>query len=99
MGRQAQASSTGSGIGLMPTQTSSRPMEAGADLWKRENNVPLMSLNYHEKAGPTPNFMNASSTILQAFFTPHAQHERGKVIGCGVHIYIYIYMFVNEKNI
>ena len=25
-------------------------------------------------------------------FTAHAQHERGKVIGCGVHI-----MFVNEK--
>ena len=29
--------------------------------------------------------------------TPHAQRERGEVIGCGVHIYIY--MFVNEKNI
>ena len=23
-----------------------------------------------------------------AFITPHAQRERGKVIGCGVHIYI-----------
>ena len=33
------------------------------------------------------------------FITPHAQRERGKVIGCGVHIYIYIYMFVDEKNI
>ena len=30
--------------------------------------------------------------------TPHAQRERGKVIGCGVHI-IYSYMFVDEKNI
>ena len=29
--------------------------------------------------------------------TPHAQRERGKVIGCGVHMYIYI--FVDEKNI
>ena len=24
------------------------------------------------------------------FITPHAQRERGKVIGCGVHIYIYV---------
>ena len=30
-------------------------------------------------------------------FTPHAQRERGKVIGRGVHIYIY--MSVVEKNI
>ena len=29
--------------------------------------------------------------------TPHAQRERGKVIGVGVHIYVY--MFVDEKNI
>ena len=29
--------------------------------------------------------------------TPHAQRERDKVIGCGVHIYIYVYMFVDEK--
>ena len=26
--------------------------------------------------------------------TLHAQSERGKVIGCGVHIYIYIYIYV-----
>ena len=31
--------------------------------------------------------------------TPHAQRERGKVIGRGVHIYIYIYMSVVEKKI
>ena len=31
----------------------------------------------------------------ESIFTPHAQRERGKVIGCGVHIY----MFVDEKNI
>ena len=37
---------------------------------------------------------------LHAFmvFTPHAQRERGKVIGRGVHI-IYIYMSVVEKKI
>ena len=34
-----------------------------------------------------------SATTLSGIFTPHAQRERGKVIGCGVH------MFVNEKNI
>ena len=35
------------------------------------------------------------------FITPHAQRERGKVIGRGVHIYIYIYIYmsVDEKNI
>ena len=26
--------------------------------------------------------------------TPHAQRERGKVIGRGVHIYIYIYIYI-----
>ena len=33
--------------------------------------------------------------------TPHAQRERGKVIGRGVHIYIYIYIYMSvvEKNI
>ena len=25
---------------------------------------------------------------LLYFITPHAQRERGKVIGCGVHIYV-----------
>ena len=28
------------------------------------------------------------------FITPHAQRERGKVIGRGVHIYIYIYIYI-----
>ena len=34
-------------------------------------------------------------------FTPHAQRERGKVIGRGVHIYIYIYIYVcgRKKNL
>ena len=36
---------------------------------------------------------------LGCLITPHAQRERGKMIGCGVHIYIYVYMFVDEKNI
>ena len=33
--------------------------------------------------------------------TPHAQRERGKVIGRGVHIYIYIYIYMSvvEKKI
>ena len=30
-------------------------------------------------------------------FTPHAQRERGKVIGRGVHIYIYIYVCGRKK--
>ena len=35
-------------------------------------------------------------------FNPHAQRERGKVIGRGVHIYIYIYIYmsvVEKKNL
>ena len=37
---------------------------------------------------------------LLYFITPHAQRERGKVIGRGVHIYIYIYIYVcgRKKN-
>ena len=31
--------------------------------------------------------------------TPHAQRERGKVIGLGVLVYIYIYVFVDKNNI
>ena len=36
-----------------------------------------------------------------AIVTPHAQRERGKVIGRGVHIYIYIYIYMSvvEKKI
>ena len=29
------------------------------------------------------------STVLGLIINPHAQRERGKVIGCGVHIYIF----------
>ena len=38
---------------------------------------------------------------LLYFITPHAQRERGKVIGRGVHIYIYIYIYMSvvEKKI
>ena len=39
---------------------------------------------------------------MEAIFTPHAQRERGKVIGLGdliyIYIYIYIYMFVDKKK-
>ena len=34
---------------------------------------------------------NKMTIHLHAFITPHAQRERGKVIGCDVHIYIYVY--------
>ena len=35
---------------------------------------------------------------LTLLLPPHAQHERGKVIGCGVHIYIiYIYVCGRKK--
>ena len=49
------------------------------------------------------NIWGSSTILLEIFtdkngavniFTPHAQHERGKVMGVGVHIYIYIYMFI-----
>ena len=35
--------------------------------------------------------------MILHIFTPHAQHERGKVIGAGVHMCIY--MFMDEKNV
>ena len=35
--------------------------------------------------------------FIVMFITPHAQRERGKVIGLGV--LIYIYMFVVKKNL
>ena len=49
-------------------------------------------------------YIKIGSTIICLYFiTPHAQRERGKVIGRGVHIYIYIYIYiymsVDEKNI
>ena len=31
--------------------------------------------------------------------TPHAQRERSKVIGCGVHIYIYIAYYMSKSGI
>ena len=38
------------------------------------------------------------SVVEKNFFTPHAQRERGKVIGRGVHI-IYIYVCGQKKNL
>ena len=35
---------------------------------------------------------------IVAIFTPHAQRERGKVIGVGVHIYVY-YVCGPKKNL
>ena len=39
-----------------------------------------------------------NNNFMFSIVTPHAQRERGKVIGRGVHIYIYIYMCVVEKK-
>ena len=39
-------------------------------------------------------------SVLLYIITPHAQRERGKVIGRGVHIlYIYIYVCGRKKNL
>ena len=35
--------------------------------------------------------------LFRLIITPHAQRERGKVIGCGVHIYLYIYVSGRKK--
>ena len=35
------------------------------------------------------------SLTYSKIITPHAQRERGKVIGHGVHIYIYIYIYMS----
>ena len=40
-----------------------------------------------------------STDLGKPSFTPHAQRERGKVIGVGVLLYIYMIMFVDPKNI
>ena len=42
--------------------------------------------------------MKQICTCDYVVITPHAQRERGKVIGRGVHI-LYIYMSVVEKKI
>ena len=41
----------------------------------------------------------AYSSCRSFIITPHAQRERGKVIGRGVHIYIYIYVCGRKKNL
>ena len=40
----------------------------------------------------------SSPFLFSRIFTPHAQRERGKVIGRGVHIYIYIYICLWSKK-
>ena len=42
------------------------------------------------------NTLFAMKVLPSTFITPHAQHERGKVIGCGVHIYIYICLWAKK---
>ena len=44
-------------------------------------------------------FKVAVGMFIITIFTPHAQRERGKVIGRGVHIYIYIYVCGRKKNL
>ena len=43
--------------------------------------------------------MSTSNLPVYYVVTPHEQHEQGKVIGCGVHIYIYIYVCGRKKNL
>ena len=49
-----------------------------------------VTLSQHNPIGRKYSRTLGSSTII----TPHAQRERGKVIGRGVHIYIYIYIYI-----
>ena len=41
--------------------------------------------------------MSTTHNLCTPVVTPHAQRERGKVIGRGVHIYIYIYVCGRKK--
>ena len=45
--------------------------------------------------------IGSTQCLRPPLITPHAQRERGKVIGRGVHIYIYIYIYMSvvEKKI
>ena len=44
------------------------------------------------------NAMKQTQTVelFRLIITPHAQRERGKVIGCDVHIYIYICLWMKK---
>ena len=52
-------------------------------------------------SGQYRNSKGAGCRMIHNLITPHAQRERGKVIGRGVHIYIYIYIYVcgRKKNL
>ena len=43
---------------------------------------------------PTEDLFLSIVVVDVTIITPHAQRERSKVIGCGVHIYIHIYIYV-----
>ena len=55
-----------------------------------------MSAQYTIKTQNLLQFSLKCHPIHPHIFTPHAQRERGKVIGRGVHIYIYLW---SKKNL
>ena len=57
----------------------------------------LISVNRYTFSPFLLTCMPASALKGCAIFTPHAQRERGKVIGRGVHIYIYICLWSKKK--
>ena len=56
-----------------------------------QNNFKLRARSPHN--GNHFSSINACRSIeIDAFITPHAQRERGKVIGRGVHLYYILYL-------
>ena len=55
-----------------------------------------ISMNIQEEN--SARYFRVQSECKQTLITPHAQRERGKVIGRGVHIYIYFMTCVQPHN-
>ena len=56
---------------------------------------PITRLRIEHLSRPFRSYIvNEEIWYLVLVVTPHAQRERGKVIGRGVHIYIYIYIYI-----
>ena len=47
---------------------------------------------------PSSAVVCALSQLISIFITPHAQRERGKVIGLGVLVYIYVFVVKKYLN-